>query len=418
MEAIIYLASFVRLVIVSAPSLRFSLLQAVVMERQNPRPPESKFAREVFRIGRKAKRLAKPLLTPLFRRAIRRPLSVDLGPIRNLYEQSPMAAEPETFCLLRIIGNDLTPRHRKGQSRDNVAFTLEREASLEGCSKHWILNRIFDAEEEAAIIDLLEQHQQSYHCIPFDLAVYAQQPWDIDCLAELGRVSLKDGDKALSREKLNVAALSRRTKSNYAINNNGARNFALDLGRSMAKWVLPWDGNCFVTEAAWKSIREGIAERPYIPYFVVPMARITDNAMLLKAHYRPNAIEEPQIIFRRDAQEKFDERFPYGHRPKVEFLWRLGVPGVWDDFVVQDYDLPRPTLCSEAGQYGQAGWVARLNSGNPTLEVGRKSSKRRGAARDEAIVAFLDMLDQACVEANLLPPDNVPLPRRTSVAAS
>ncbi len=378
------------------------------MERPKPRPQTSKFAREVRRIGRNARKFVRPLL---WRAPRRPPLSVDLEPIRALYEQSPLATEPETFCLLRIIGNDLTPRHRKGQSRDNVAFMLKHEPSLQDCSKGWILNRIFDTDEETAIIELLESHQQPYHRIPFDLAEYARQPWDIESLAEQGMMPPSDGNEARFREKLNATILNRRSKSNYAINNNGARNIALTLGRSMAKWVLPWDGNCFLTEAAWRGIRESITGRPYLPYFVVPMARITDNAMLLQAGYGPEARDEPQIIFRRDAQEMFDERFPYGHRPKVEFLWRLGVPGVWDDFVVQNYELPRPPLCREAGQFGQAGWVARLNSGNPTLEVGRKSSKRRGAARDEAIVAFLDMLDQACVEANLIPPDNVSLPR-------
>jgi hypothetical protein len=48
-----------------------------------------------------------------------------------------------------------------------------------------------------------------------------------------------------------------------------------------------------------------------------------------------------------------------------------------------------------------------LNSGNPTLEVGRKSGSRRGAARDEAIVAFLDMLDLAAVEAGLMAQENL-----------
>jgi hypothetical protein len=197
----------------------------------------------------------------------------------------------------------------------------------------------------------------------------------------------------------------RRSKSNYAINNNGARNVALELGRSMAKWVLPWDGNCFLTEDAWSRVRESVSAQPFLPYFIVPMARIADNKMLLRPNVKPRAHEEPQVVFRREAQENFNERYPYGHCPKVELLWRMGVPGVWDKFVLEEYDLPRPPLCEDAGKYAEAGWVARLTSGRPTLEVGRKNSKRRAAARDEAIVAFLDMLDRACVEANLLPPN-------------
>jgi hypothetical protein len=389
-----------------------------VIPHRGSKPPVSKLAREVRRIGRQASnlprttfKLIKPAIQPLLRRAYRRGPSptVDFASIRAQYELSPLAAEPETFCLTRIIGNDLVPRHRKGQSRENIAFILEHEPAFEGCTKFWVLNRIFDAEEEATIIRLLEDRRQHYHRIPFDLAAYAQQPWDIEGVPEHMLELLDDDREEAFRKQTRVGTLVRRSKSNYAINNNGARNVALTVGRDMAKWVLPWDGNSFLTEAAWEAIRSSIAEKPFLPYFVVPMARITDNAALLQANFRPRAGDEPQIIFRRDAEEIFDEQFPYGHRPKVELLWRLGVPGVWDHFDIKEHDLPRPPLCEDAGKFAEAGWVARLNSGNRELEVGRKNSKRRGAARDEAIVAFLDMLDRSCMEANLMPPQSLAL---------
>src|SRR5690606_20866990 len=158
---------------------------------------------------------------------------------------SPLCKEPETFCLVRIIGNDLVPRHSKGQSRDNVAFTLEHEQAFEDCTKLWVLNRIFDAEEEAAIIRLLESRDQAYHRIPFDLAAYARQPRDVEGLSDAALRLLDSDDEVSARERLRLATVIRRSKSNYAINNNGARNVALTLGRTKAKWVLPWDGNCF-----------------------------------------------------------------------------------------------------------------------------------------------------------------------------
>lgn len=380
------------------------------MPLSRPRSRASKFVREVRRLGRNAKQLIRPILRRVPRRVARLRPTVDLEAVRGQYQRSPLAAEPETFGLLRIIGNDLVPRHSKGQSRENVAFILEHEPAFEDCAKFWVLNRIFDADEEAAIIELLERRGQDYHRIPFDLTAYAQQPWDVDGLSESTRMLLTASDEASARERLRLSTIIRRSKSNYAINNNGARNVALTLGRTMAKWVLPWDGNCFLTRAAWDNLRGSVEKQPYLPYFVAPMVRVTDNAHVLRKRYNPGTSEEPQVIFRRDAQEMFDERFPYGHRPKIELLWRLGVPGVWDHFHVKQYELPRPALCSEAGQVGSAGWVARLNSGNPTLEVGHKSGTRRGAARDEAIVAFLDMLDRASVEAGLMPPENL-IPR-------
>ena len=378
------------------------------MEHLRRSPPNSKFIREVRRIGHHATRFIRPLLK--LGRDPRRPI-VDLGLVRTNYLASPLAAEPDTFCLTRIIGNDLVPRHRKGQSRENVSFILEHKPTFENCTKFWVLNRIFDADEETAIIKLLEAHGQPYHHIPFDLSVYARQAWDLDGLPEDALRILGDSsiNYEVSVKTRQLGPVIRRTKSNYAINNNGARNVALTLGRTMAKWVLPWDGNCFITQAGWTRIRGGISEKPYLPYFVVPMARMTDNAAVLREGFQPTSREEPQIIFRRDAKEMFDERFPYGHRPKVELLYRLGVPGIWDDMVSTEYDLPRPPLSGDAGQVGNAGWVARLSSGNPTLEIGRRNNSRRGTARDAAIVGFLDMLDQACVEAGLMNSDSLSL---------
>ena len=57
------------------------------------------------------------------------------------------------------------------------------------------------------------------------------------------------------------------------------------------------------------------------------MARIQKNDQLLDEDFNPLAEEEPQIAFRCDASETFNEAFPYGRFPKIELFWRLGVPG-------------------------------------------------------------------------------------------
>ena len=59
---------------------------------------------------------------------------------------SPDPGEKDTFLLARIIGNDLEPRHRKGQSFDNVLFILDNEPAFEDCEKFWIVNRITDRD--------------------------------------------------------------------------------------------------------------------------------------------------------------------------------------------------------------------------------------------------------------------------------
>jgi hypothetical protein len=136
----------------------------------------------------------------------------------------------------------------------------------------------------------------------------------------------------------------------------------------------------------------------------VPMARLTDNALLFDPSLQPAAVDEPQVMFRRDATERFDERFPYGRRPKVEFFWRMGVPGSWDLSRDDVWDLPRPRLSPEAGEIGRAGWVARLSSGMAELESDSKLSQTgREAARNAAIVATLDELDDRALRRTFDP---------------
>jgi hypothetical protein len=86
----------------------------------------------------------------------------------------------------------------------------------------------------------------------------------------------------------------------------------------------------------------------------------------------------------------------YGLRPKVELLWRLGVPGQWDKWEQEPWDLPIPAYADEAGAFNYAGWVARLNSGRDRLE---KDPLERKLSKVEAIKAIIDDLDSK-VERN------------------
>ncbi|HEX7034352.1 MAG TPA: alginate lyase family protein [Pseudomonadales bacterium] len=304
----------------------------------------------------------------------------------------PIEQEPDTFVLYRIIGNDLPPRHAFGQSRQNLAFILEHEPDLPGCEKRFVVNRIVDAQEERQVLELLEQAGRPYLHIPFSREAYRRTDWDVEGVP-VEYAPWTAGFDALSEaEQGRVLMRLYRHKNNYVMNNNGARNAALRDGKQRAKWVLPWDGNCFVTASAWSEITAAVRAAPALQYFVVPMARVTDNAQLLRNDTRLDANEEPQIIFRKDAALEFDPRYYYGHRPKVELLWRLGVPGAWDRWSLEPWDLPCPPFAAEAGAYGTAGWVARLFSGRAHLEEGAVG-RARGVARAQGIKRLLDDLD-------------------------
>ena len=323
------------------------------------------------------------------------PESVHNELAKSFESENKLAHEEDSFVLYRVVGNDLYPRHSLGQSRQNVEFILANEPELPSCRKIWIVNRIVNTEERAKVIQLLEKYQQEFLEIPFIEEEYKNIDVDYSTFPE-GFFESKNFLKKGPAIKERILTTVYRNKNKYAMHNNGARNFALKHGREVvkAKWVLPWDGNCFVTLEAWNEIVRDIREKQYLSHFVVPMARITSNDLLLLKGFRPDPREEPQLVFRRDTKDAFNDEFCYGRRPKVEMFWFLGIPGLWDTYKDDPWDPPRRELSKEAFQFGVAGWTSRLFSGMGKQEAQNQDGARsRFAARQVAIVTMLDYLD-------------------------
>lgn len=299
--------------------------------------------------------------------------------------------EPDTFVLYRIIGNDLPPRHRAGQSLDNLRFILAHEPALPNCEKRWVVNRIVDPTVEKQIISLLEEHGMGYTHIPFDYAEYRDIRWRFGDFDPPGLTFRKDFGQLNPRTQLLLLDHVYHDKNLYIMNNNGARNAALRQGRRLAKWVLPWDGNCFVTRQAWAELTGAVSERPYLKYFSVPMARILDNQALLQPDPSIEATEEPQLLFRTDAEEGFNPDARYGRRPKVDLFYRIGLGGPWDSWEQKSWEPQRPSASPNAGPVGRAGWVARLFSGEGQLEGDLVD---RGKQRRVAVLEMIDRIDE------------------------
>jgi hypothetical protein len=331
--------------------------------------------------------------------------------LKQEHAGTPLDKTEDTVILYRIIGNDLYPRHEYGQSRKNVQFILENEPELEGCQKRWILNRIVNLEERAALKALLDSYGQHYTEISFSQKEWCGIDWDFSTFPSPGLLSrpavFSPGNEQLQRAYTAVY----RKKNNYVMHNNGARNIALEDGRKHAKWVLPWDGNCFVTPEAWKQIRQNVVQNRHLKYFIVPMQRVPDNSALLNNSLTVLPLEEPQIIFRKDADARFNKDHPYGRRPKVELLKFLGVPGIWDGWRDDPWEQKSRAPGRDAGVFRAAGWVARLASGVSVLEKSEKEALiGRGVARQEGITSTLNYLtrsfcaDWACAGFNTLKP--------------
>ncbi|KAG0225225.1 hypothetical protein BGW42_004587 [Actinomortierella wolfii] len=314
--------------------------------------------------------------------------------------QSGKPIDPESIVLYRILGNDLPPRHRPGQTLSNVRFILEHEPEFHKTTKVWVLNRIVDPLAEHAIIQLLEHHRQEYIRIPFRESDYLKQDFRLEDFPQPDFFSSEDYAAFSKVAKLRVLDYTYHDKNNYAMNNNGGRNIAIQHGKTQmdARWIFAFDGNSFLTNNAMAEIKEAIREHgERVHYFVVPMARLLDNSLLLKGmDDRPNSKEEPQIIFRNDAPESYNPDMRYGRRSKLELLWRLGA--------LERSKLSKPSVSWELTEreplankddFKVVGWVFRLFSGKRSQEENtRQSAAIRAYNRLLAIQDLIDGVDE------------------------
>src|SRR5690606_716534 len=150
------------------------------------------------------------------------------------------------------------------------------------CEKRFVLNRIRDPAQEREIIDLLDHHGLGYLRIPFEAGAYARTGFDTDILPAAGFLAGDQVEALDQAQRDRLLAAVYRHKNNYARKNNGARTAAREDGRGRAKWILPWDGNCYLTADAWQRIRADIEREPQKRYFIVPMARMLDNEPLIR----------------------------------------------------------------------------------------------------------------------------------------
>ncbi|GAA5995153.1 uncharacterized protein JCM10292_004567 [Rhodotorula paludigena] len=306
-------------------------------------------------------------------------------------------------------------------------------------------------------------HHVEEEAVPDDLSILLEE-------ADGDEARVAEEHRLRKREmlgRLRALDFTYHEKNLYAMNNNGGRNFALQHGRSLpnARWILPLDGNSFFTPAAMYSIvrtlsiaGEGPAASRYV---IIPMARLLDNEDIrvnnsvslvplldvdesasaivdAEIHHRPavapDTPEEPQVGFRYDSTESFQEAMRYGRRSKLELLWRLGaipysrgldrrtlpwevtdrahitaktwgsIPGV-EGAATQDsiihaphgeldpWGEPNPERGALA--YVKAGWTYRLFSGHKSQEEhSSEAATLRNTNRIRGIVAFLEHLDE------------------------
>lgn len=305
----------------------------------------------------------------------------------------------QTFVFYRILGNDLPPRHGTGQTVKNVQFILEHEPEFPGCEKRWLLNRISDERQEAELRSLLDAHGQTYRRIPFHLAEFARTFLDADWLPDgLNAMAIAYG-KLPRVDGLAAFRWIHRTRNLYAINNNGARNAALNDGlkNSTAQWIMPWDGSCFLTASGFEALARMAEDNPEARYLVVPVHRLADNGALFDPAFAPMAEDEPQVAFHRDARGRFDLALPYGESPKADFLVRIGVPGPWNDWYVTRWEPRAIEPIADKDRFVVGSWVARLQSYTaPAIEG---DVERVWLSRHDGVARLCQKLDELIVRS-------------------
>ncbi|CAI5488445.1 unnamed protein product [Closterium sp. Naga37s-1] len=239
--------------------------------------------------------------------------------------------------MYRIIGNNMPPLQCPSQLLWNTQYALRHEGELEGCEKRWVINQIVNRTERALLIDSLLAHGYSLNHIL------------------IRRLNLSKISQYPREQWLDVVTAQ-----------NEARNAAIDDGvRAGARWILPLDGNHFITQEAWAAIRRSAeqAESKGYMYFKVPVHRLhaeqkpawlhANSTFTTIRRYIPQMIES-QLAFRNDAPERFKAGMVYGMQNKLELLQRAcGVAGE-AGYKVQ-------CGCADLGKEGQ------LHPSDPTI---------------------------------------------------
>ncbi|KAG2987057.1 hypothetical protein PC128_g24533 [Phytophthora cactorum] len=330
---------------------------------------------------------------------------LSLPQFRDFRRNPRPRTSPPTYMLVRAIGNALPPRHDPARALQNLRFTLEHEQlEDEELATHWVLNRLADEEVARQLRDLLTEFGADFTELPLDLNEYAQAPFHVvveDHGVDQVHIEATGEDQWTKNQNFNAVYGS---KNRYALGINVARNLMLDIARnSGARWLLPWDQACFLTREAWGQFKHDLDNAPrHQKYFMSFMDRLQEeNENVFAPSFTANPWEEPQIIFRNDSIERFDEQLRYGQRDKAALLIRLQVSGVWDGWGWSSWEQRRTYANVSKDVTGpeavpRTGYVLRLYSGlTSSVEANSPSAGFwREIRRAKGVIALLDKLEE------------------------
>jgi hypothetical protein len=303
-----------------------------------------------------------------------------------------------TVTLVRVIGNDLYPRHRHGQALKNLKTILQDEATPPGWTKLFILNRLIDPQATQQAVAAIREAGHHVEVIPFDPATYQTLRYQPQLFGGLDYFSSAqfEGEDVFVQDRIRIWACGEKIR--YLMNINGARNVALASGLTSTDWTFVLDGSCIVPDAAFAAFDRDLSRDSSARYLIIPMRRLSLGMDLGEADCSPSFKEEPQIGFRFDAIEQFDPVYPYGVRDKTSLLHRLGVPGPWCAWApLPWYPGPRHRSSDRYRFTYASASVLRLTSGVDNGGLEKPSAQiKRYRSRITAIFSTLMAMDRQC----------------------
>ena len=290
------------------------------------------------------------------------------------------------YAIFRILGNSLPPRHSVESTIKITEYILASEVRFPDSKRIWILNKIASASESSKLVDLLKEHGEHFVELKFDVKAHYHEFLDVTGIPVSLRfpargILLPDG---LSTH---IDEWRLRHKSQKLIGINRARNIALEHGRMISTWSLILDGGVMFTPGGWFDFVESVSKNPDKKIAIIKMARvehwkdISDEAQVFDA--------EPQMAFRNDSTEMFDEALRYGNLNKAELLNRLGVEGRWQAWTLASWDEDSGLPAPNANKFFYAGSVIRL----PAEGTANEDSKQRFTNRFSGVEAYSLQVD-------------------------
>lgn len=286
------------------------------------------------------------------------------------------------ISLVRVIGNNIKGLHGDRQSLLNLKRQLTTEPKNKNIQKIWVLNRIFNREIFTELQGLLVDHDANYFVIPYEQDIFVAIKPNINLLQRYD--ANRDESDHFNSRVLYTAFMSH---NRYLMNNNGARNAAISLGRSFGRWVIPGDGNIFFSKDQFETLLAGLNEKSDPEsVFTIPMVREDARERSLTGS---ELEQEPQLLVGPLAPVSFDERYAYGRRPKVEVLWRLGARGHWDDFKDDEFDFPRPSSLLDNFYFGDLSQTIRLSTHHESAAHHSMNAGMRARSRLRGVIETL-----------------------------